>query len=80
MEDLQFDGHGARYDIHYLLSDAVEVVSSNELRFRTKQEIVALLEDTGFSVEHLYGDWDKSAMTNDSRNMIFIARKPMQLP
>ena len=34
------------------------VVASSELRFRSRAELIDSLIDAGFTVEHVYGDWD----------------------
>ena len=55
-------------------TDEVVVVNS-ELRFRTLAELTDSLSDAGFTVEHVYGDWDGGPMTSTSRVMVIIARR-----
>jgi SAM-dependent methyltransferase len=51
------------------------VIASSELRFRSQAELTESLSTSGFSVEHVYGDWDHSPVTGSSRVMVFIARR-----
>ncbi len=51
------------------------VVASEELRFRSLTELTNSLFSAGFSVEHVYGDWNRGPFTGSSRVMIFIARR-----
>lgn len=70
-------GNGrVRFQAHNVFADTGEdLVAPSELRFRTQAEIAASLQDAGFAVEHIYGDWDRSSMTPTSRPMIFVARR-----
>lgn len=65
------------YEIHYLfLNTHEELVSKNELTFRSNQEILQSLLNTGFKIEKIYGDWDGSFYDEKaSPEMIFIASK-----
>lgn len=49
--------------------------SINELIFRTKEEIVDFLQQAGFQIENIYGNWDKSELSNTSPEFIFVTRK-----
>ena len=51
----------------------VQVVKS-ELRFRSLQELTDSLTGSGFTVEHVYGDWNKGPLLGTSRVMVFVAR------
>jgi SAM-dependent methyltransferase len=51
------------------------VVASEELRFRSLAELTDSLIDAGFTVEHVYGDWDQGPFASTSRAMVFIARR-----
>lgn len=65
-----------RYEIHYLfIMSGEELVSLNTLRFRTKDELTQSLIRTGFKIDHIYGDWDKSEVTEESPEFIFVAQK-----
>ncbi len=63
-----------RYELHYLfVGSGEEVVSVNELVFRSQGEITEALSDLGFSVKVVYGNWDLSSVSAGSPEMIFIA-------
>ncbi len=51
------------------------VVASSELRFRSRAELTASLINAGFTIEHLYGDWEQGSFARTSRIMVFIARR-----
>ncbi|MGH2751246.1 MAG: class I SAM-dependent methyltransferase [Actinomycetota bacterium] len=63
------------FEIHYHFASGEEVVSTNELRFRTQAELTRSLADVGFSVEHVFGDWDRQLVEVGSRELIFIATR-----
>jgi SAM-dependent methyltransferase len=63
-----------RTEIHYLFAHSgEELVSTNDLRFRTRTELSRSLSDAGFSLESVFGDWDGRPATPASRESIFIA-------
>ncbi len=66
---VSFEGH------NIFLSTGEVVVARSELRFRSLEEITDTLTNTGFTIEHVYGDWQKGALLSTSRVMIFIARR-----
>jgi ubiquinone/menaquinone biosynthesis C-methylase UbiE len=43
-------------------------------------EMEHLLKRAGFEVEHVYGDFDRRVLQNDSQHMIWLARKPSEIP
>lgn len=46
------------------------------LRYLYSFEVQQLLEQAGFTIDSLYGDYDFSTYASDSRMMIFLASKP----
>ncbi len=65
-----------RYELHYFfVRSGEEVVSVNELIFRSQDEITQSLSDAGFAVEQVYGDWDGTPAGGTSPEMIFVATK-----
>lgn len=46
------------------------------LAFRDEPALRATLEHAGFDVQHVYGDWDRTAPAASSPELIVIARKP----
>lgn len=51
-------------------------VTRDVLAFRGEPALRATLEHAGFTVEHVYGDWDKTAPAAGSPELIVIARRP----
>jgi SAM-dependent methyltransferase len=51
------------------------LTSRSTLRFLPPHTLHELLEETGFAVEHRYGDWDLSPLTGDSPEIITLARR-----
>lgn len=69
-------GDLVRYDIHYrFASDGDELVSSNVLRFRSQAELERSLADAGFFVRDVFGDWDRSRVSAQSPELIFVATR-----
>jgi SAM-dependent methyltransferase len=66
---VSFEGHNV------FLSTGEVVVVKSELRFRSLEELNRTLDDSGLTVEHVYGDWKKGPLLSTSRVMIFIARR-----
>ena len=66
---VHFQGHNV------FLSTGETVVVDSELRFRSYAELNRTLTDTGFTVEHVYGDWHRGSFQSTSRLMIFVARR-----
>ena len=65
-----------RFAGHNVFTSTGEVVVANsELRFRSLAELTDSLVKSGFSIEHVYGDWDRGPITSISRVMVFVARR-----
>lgn len=76
VELLEVRGEQVFTEIHYQFSKTgKELISVNELRYRTQEEISQSLEDAGFSVENVFGNWDKAPVSLESPEFIFIARR-----
>ena len=76
MAFLKATGDRVLYENHYQFTKTnKKLVSVNELRFRTQEEIIKSLIETGFRVESIYGDWDKTLATQKTPEMIFVAVK-----
>jgi hypothetical protein len=63
-----------RSEVHYRFQSGEELVSENELRFRTRPELVMDLAEAGFAAERLYGDWDRRPAGPGTPELIFVAR------
>ena len=73
-EILAAEDDRVRTGIHYLFTQSgEELVSTNELRFRSRAELGRSLSDAGFSVESVFGDWDSRPADPASRELIFVA-------
>ena len=66
---VRFEGH------NIFTATGEEVVAGSELRFRSLAELTDSLTSSGFTVEHVYGDWDRGPVTGARRVMVFIARR-----
>jgi SAM-dependent methyltransferase len=65
-----------RFEGHNVFTATGEVViASSELRFRSLAELTDSLVSSGFTLEHVYGDWDCSQFASHSRVMVFIAHR-----
>src|SRR5919199_2086678 len=53
---VSFEGHNV------FISTGEVVVVKSELRFRGLEELTRTLTDSGFTVEHVYGDWNKGPL------------------
>lgn len=65
-----FEGHNV------FLNTGAELVVPSTLRFRNQAELTRSLVEQGFSIEHLYGDWQQGPVGPNSRVLIFVARRP----
>jgi SAM-dependent methyltransferase len=64
-----------RYELHYFfVRSGEEIVSVNELMFRSQDDITEALSRVGFEIETIYGNWDGSPVDPNSPEMIFVAR------
>ncbi len=65
-----------RFEGHNVFTATGEVVvASSELRFRSPAELTDSLINSGFTVEHVYGDWDRRPLDSTNRVMVFIAHR-----
>jgi len=56
-------------------STGEDVLVNSELRFRTKAELADSLIKAGFSIEQVFGNWQRESFTETSRFMVFVARR-----
>ena len=66
---VHFQGH------NIFTATGEKLVVDSELRFRTLAEVTTSLHNAGFTIERVYGNWDRTPFLNTSREMIFIARR-----
>lgn len=61
---------------HNVFKSTGEVVTgADELVFRSRSALAQSLNEAGFIVDHVYGDWHRGAFTDSSRIMVFVARR-----
>lgn len=59
---------------HYLFhATGEELVSPGRLRFRSEEELRRSLNDAGFEIETVYGDWDRRPAGSATRELIVVA-------
>jgi SAM-dependent methyltransferase len=64
------------YSTHYAFAaTGEELVSPVSLRFRTEEELTRSLDDAGFAVERVYGDWDRRPAGPTTRELIVVAAR-----
>ncbi|MEZ5064617.1 MAG: class I SAM-dependent methyltransferase [bacterium] len=64
------------FEGHNVFEDTGEVlVARSELRFRSHAEIDRSLTESGFEVQHVFGDWRRGPMRPSSPVMVFVARR-----
>jgi len=64
-----------RFTTHYkFAASGNELISESELRFRGQDELAALLNQAGFNHLEWFGDWDRTKVSAESRELIVIAR------
>jgi hypothetical protein len=51
-------------------------VHAFDMRWFLRNELVLLVERGGFEIEEIYGDLDRSPLTDDSPDIIVVARRP----
>jgi hypothetical protein len=50
--------------------------ATSSLWWATKNEWLGLLDVTGLELEALFGSFDRRPLTDDSREYVFVARRP----
>jgi SAM-dependent methyltransferase len=55
-------------------------VNRDVLAFRDEPALRTTLEHAGFDVQHVYGNWDRTALATDSPELIVISRRPRAAP
>jgi len=64
------------YTIHNLfLATGEEVLAPTRIRFRSQDELTGSLREAGFTVENIYGDWDRQPASPSSRELIYVASR-----
>lgn len=71
----QDDGPLVTHRGHMVLPDGRHVTTEETLRFRPLEVLRDALEQAGFAIEQLWGDWDREELDADSPEIIVLARK-----
>lgn len=58
----------------YVFSDGTDLVSNQDLRFRTEDELRSSLGAAGFTIEQIYGGWDRGPIGSPDGEFLVIAR------
>lgn len=65
-----------RFFNHYFFAATGDLAASHgQLRFRRVDALTASLVATGFTVDHVYGDWGRVPLGPRSPELIFVARR-----
>lgn len=76
IELVSVNGNIIKYKIHYLFTNnQEEIISNMEIVYRTKNQLINNLKQSGFEVEKIYGYWDGSNFNEKSPEIIFLAKK-----
>lgn len=73
----KYDGSDKRIHGTWIIKDKEgnEAKKDYSVRVYTKEEFIDLCKKTGFTSFETYADWDKNPYTEDSEDMIIIAKK-----
>jgi SAM-dependent methyltransferase len=63
------------HSFSYRFSTGELVREEGSLAFREHDEVAGSLVDAGLETERVYGDWDRSPVSDDSPELIYIARR-----
>jgi SAM-dependent methyltransferase len=64
------------YRNHFVFVETGEaVVSAARLRFRSIDELTRSLDESGFAVDEIFGDWDRRPAGSQTRELIVVARR-----
>lgn len=70
-------GEFVTFDAHSVFGDTGDdVITTSTLRFRDRSAVAGALAEAGFDAPVVFGDWDRSAASDDSRELIFVAARP----
>lgn len=60
---------------HHFLATGEDVAAPTDIRFRTRDELTGSLEEAGFTVQTVYGDWDRRTAAGEGPELIFVAER-----
>ena len=66
--------HVVSFTIRYSFSDGQTLASTGDLRFRTESELRSSLASAGFTIEEIYGGWNREPIGAGDGEFLVIAR------
>lgn len=60
--------------LHYEFADGTELTALILLRFRPENELRSTLDRAGFSIEHIYGGWNREPIGADDGEFLVVAQ------
>jgi hypothetical protein len=77
LELLSVEDGRVRFAGHNIFNATGEIlVVPSELRFRGQEELTTSLTAAGFTVKHMFGDWQRGPVASTSRIIVIIAQRP----
>lgn len=80
MDRTRLDEPVPHWNIYDVADNRVDIVladgGTSSLWWATKNEWLGLIDVAGLELEALYGDFDRTPLTADSREYVFVARRP----
>ena len=73
-EVISVAGGVVSFAIRYAFSDGENLLSTADLRFRTEDELRSSLAAAGFTIEHIYGGWNREPIGAPDGEFLVIAR------
>jgi ubiquinone/menaquinone biosynthesis C-methylase UbiE len=73
VEVARVDGDIVSHTIRYRFDDGTELASDATLRFRSEADLRRSLEDAGFTVEHVFGGWDRQPVGAGDGELLVVA-------
>jgi len=67
------DGGAVSFAHHYTFPNGEELLSTATLRFRTEDQVRSSLQDAGFSIERMYGGWQREPVGRGDGEFLVIA-------
>jgi hypothetical protein len=63
---------------HYLFSNGENPHSTATMRFRSAEDVRAAVTRAGFTVEHMYGGWNREPVGRGDGEILILARRPLE--
>jgi ubiquinone/menaquinone biosynthesis C-methylase UbiE len=73
-EVISVAGGVVSFAIRYAFADGENLLSTADLRFRTEDELRSSLAAAGFTIEHIYGGWNREPIGAPDGEFLVVAR------